>query len=98
MKRLLLSLLVIPSLVSAKSIAWMPNNSGGKIVITDDVCKGPGGKIYPNMFRIYTYSSSGETSDGCFEFEGDTVHVFWPDSKQEMRYPIESFTVFQGVK
>lgn len=95
MKALLASLLLISASVIAEPVAFMPNSSGGKIVITNDVCVGKEGKKFEGLFRIYTYSASGDTSEGCFEFEADTIRVFWPDARKEARYELASFTMYK---
>jgi hypothetical protein len=92
MKKLLIVLCFI-GLVQAKGIAWMPNQAGGKIVITDEVCKDNKGKVYPSLNKIYMYTQAGYTLDGCFYISDDTVRTTWNDGS-EMRYPLESFTLF----
>lgn len=95
-KKLLMvvTLLGVPT-AFAEPVAFMPNNSGGKIVMTNDECTGKEGKKYEGLFRIYTYSKSGDTSEGCFTFEGDTIRVFWPDAKKEARYEIGNFELYK---
>jgi hypothetical protein len=93
MKKLLTALLFVPMLAQAEAIATMPNEGGGKIVLTDEVCKHEG-KTY-NKSRAYNYTTSGHGSEGCFYIEDETVVVIWNTSSgtRQMRYPAENFTL-----
>jgi len=96
MKKLILALaLTLSASVMAEPVAFMPNNSGGKIVMTNDRCTGKNGKVYEGMWRIYTYNQEGVTTEGCFAFEGDTIRVFWPETQQERRYVLERFEMYK---
>jgi hypothetical protein len=94
MRRWLGCLLFVPILASAASIATMPNEGGGKIVLTDDVCKYEG-KTFNKLNRAYNYTTSGHSSEGCFYVEDETVVVIWNTSlgSRTMRYPLENFTL-----
>lgn len=94
MKKLLLALLCVSSVAIAEPVAYMPNNSGGRIVLTNEICTGKDGKKYDQVFRIYTYSDKGDTAEGCFIFEGDTVRVFWPSAQKESRYELKNFELY----
>jgi hypothetical protein len=85
--------------VSAAAIATMPNEGGGKIVLTDDVCKSEG-KTYSKLSRAYSYTTSGHGSEGCFYIEDETVVVIWNTSSgmKQMRYPAENFTLMKRSK
>jgi len=80
--------------VRAEAIATMPNEGGGKIVLTDEVCKYEG-KTYNKLNRAYNYTTSGHSSEGCFFIEDETVVVIWdtPSGSRRMRYPAENFTM-----
>lgn len=93
MKKLLIALCFIGS-VQAKDIAWMPNQANGKIVLTDEVCKDKKGKIYTSLNRMFFYSETGLTMDGCFYVRGEVVDSIWDDGVQ-MRYPIGSFMLYE---
>lgn len=96
MKKLLVLLCFVSSLSFAKDVAYMENAGGGKMVMTNEVCMNKERtKSYENMWRIYTYTSAGETTEGCFEFERETIHVFWPEHKKEQRWPMSSFTLYE---
>jgi hypothetical protein len=82
--------------VSAEAIATMPNEGGGKIVLTDEVCRHEG-KVYEKLSRAYNYTTSGYGSEGCFFIEDETVVVVWATSSgaKRMRYPAENFTIIK---
>ena len=82
----------MPLSLLAKGVAYIDNVAGGRIVITNEVCRDKKGEVYKDMYRAYTYTSSGDTYDGCFEFEDDTIHFYWPAAKKEQRIPIDQFT------
>jgi hypothetical protein len=96
MKKLLATLLFVPMLAQADAIATMPNEGGGKIVLTDEVCKN-GGKTYSALSRAYNYTTSGHGSEGCFFIEDETVVVIWDTAAgvRRMRYPAENFTLIK---
>jgi hypothetical protein len=93
-KKILIALLFLPLIAQAVAIATMPNRAGGKIVLTDEVCKHKG-KVYDGLKRAYNYSTEGYTTEGCFAIEDETVIVIWDDNSAtpRMRYPIENFTI-----
>lgn len=96
MKKMLVSLGLLLSVsiaVRAEVIATQPNQAGGKIVLTDEVCKDSNGRVYDKINRAYNYGSAGYTSEGCWSVEDETVIVYWIDTNQKMRYPITAFTM-----
>lgn len=97
MKKLLLALMCVSGIAMAEPVAFLPNNSDGRIVITNEQCMNKERtKTYDGMWRIYAYSGkTGDTAEGCFAFEGDTVRVFWPDTKQEKRYDLNKFELYK---
>jgi hypothetical protein len=78
----------------AATIATMPNEGGGKIVLTDEVCKHEG-RTYDKLNRAYNYTTSGYSSEGCYFVEDETVVVIWSlaSGPKRMRYPIENFSL-----
>jgi len=80
--------------VRAESIATMPNQGQGKIVLTNEACN-YGGKSYSNLTRAYNYTSEGYTTEGCFYVEDETVVVIWATTGKAttMRYPANNFTL-----
>jgi hypothetical protein len=93
LKRLLVLALLLPAIAQAGVIATSPNEGGGKIVLTDEVCKHEG-KTYKGLNRIYSYTSKGLNAEGCYGIEDDTVVVIWyTDGVEKRRYPASSFTL-----
>ena len=91
MRKLLGCLLFVPILAQDDVIATMPNEGGGLIVVTDDLCKHEG-KVYKSLNRLYSYTAQGHNSEGCYGVEDDTVVAVWA-SGNKMRYPISAFTL-----
>jgi hypothetical protein len=85
--------------VSAEAIATMPNQAGGKIVLTDEPCVHQG-KTYNGLNRAYNYGAQGYTTEGCYVVEDETVVVIWNDgtANSKMRYPAENFTLTKRRK
>ena len=93
LKHLLVLALLLPAIAQAGVIATSPNEGGGKIVLTDEVCKHEG-KTYKGLNRIYSYTSKGLNAEGCYGIEDDTVVVIWyTDGVEKRRYPASSFTL-----
>ena len=99
LKHIALVTFMLPTLVFAEAIATMPNRAGGKIVLTDEVCK-HSGKVYENLNRAYNYGTQGYTAEGCFFVEDETVVIICLDNSAEpkMRYPAENFTIINRKK
>lgn len=96
MKKLLVLLCLVSSLSYAKGVAYMENGGGGRMVMTNEKCMDKDRtKTYDGMWRIYTYNNKGDTTEGCFEFEGDTIHVWWPEHQKEQRWPLSAFTLYE---
>ena len=87
-------MMFVPTLAFAGAIATMPNQAGGKIVLTDEACVYKG-KTYNGLNRAYNYGVQGYTAEGCFVVEDETVVVIWNDgtANNKMRYPAENFTL-----
>lgn len=95
----LILFLMFATSAKAGAIASMPNEGGGKIVLTDEVCKNAG-KTYNKLSRAYNYTTSGHGSEGCFYIEDETVVVIWDTAAgvRQMRYPAENFTLIKRSK
>jgi hypothetical protein len=92
---LALLLLCLSAHASAEMIAWLGNQAGGRIVITDEVCVDPDTKKrYDALKRAYNYSSAGGTSEGCYFLEDESIVIVWVNSggRSKSRYPLENFT------
>ena len=93
MKTLLAALLLCFSTVAtAAVVASMPNQAGGKIVLTDEACI-HNGKTYQGLFKSYFYTPEGLTGDGCWRLDDETIIVVWIDSGNTKRYPLSSFSI-----
>jgi len=98
MKKMLVLLglcLSVTTAVKAEMVAWLGNQAGGRIVLTDEVCVDPVTKErYDALRRAYNYGSAGGTSEGCYLVEDESVVVIWVNSRSrdKSRYPLENFT------
>ena len=82
---------------SAEMIASLPNKAGGRIVLTDQICKDPvTDEIYSQLRRAYNYSTEGGSDEGCWLIEDETVVVVWVPrgaKRTQSRYPLQNFTI-----
>ena len=94
MKKTLVLLLLCLSVgvANAEMIASLPNEAGGKIVITDQPCVHEG-KNWPKLNRAYNYGTAGYSSEGCWAIEDEVVTIVWLDNSKTMRYPLSNFTI-----
>ena len=93
MKKLIATLLLCFSTASFGAVvASMPNQAGGKIVLTDEACV-HNGKSYPSLYKSYFYTPEGTTGDGCWRLDDETVVVVWIDSNTTRRYPAANFDI-----
>ena len=92
MRKLLLTLLLCPMVAYGAVVATMPNQAGGKIVLTDDQCT-HNGKSYPSLFKAYFYTPEGTTGDGCWRLDDETVIIVWIDNNTTRRYPAVNFDI-----
>ena len=89
------------TLANAEMIAWLGNQAGGRIVITDEVCVDPDTKKrYDQLKRAYNYGSAGGTSEGCYLVEDESIVIVWVNSngRNKSRYPLENFTFNPNYK
>lgn len=92
MKKLIATLLLCPTLSFGAVVASMPNQAGGKIVLTDEACI-HNGKNYSSLLKSYFYTPEGLNGDGCWRLDDETIVVVWIDSNTTRRYPLSSFTI-----
>lgn len=82
MKKLFLALALVSGVAQADT--WsMPNQGGGKVVLTDRECKG-----YPSLRESYAYTSEGYWS-GCWTIIDGKVHMVAGDERRV--YELKSF-------
>lgn len=92
MKKLIGVLLLCPMLAYGAVIATMPNQAGGKIVLTDEQCT-YNNKSYPSLLKAYFYTPEGITGNGCWRLDDETIVIAWIDSNTTRRYPAENFDI-----
>jgi hypothetical protein len=88
------TLFAVSSSAHSAVIASMPNQAGGKIVLTDEACVHKG-RNFPNLYKSYFYTNSGLSGDGCWTIEdgSETITVIWIDTGDTKRYPIVNFDI-----
>ena len=92
MKILVVLLLMLGvTTAQAEAIAQSPNEGGGFIVLTNQVCK-VNNKTFPELRRVYSFTQSGLTQEGCYGIEDETVVVVW-ESGNKRRYAASGFTL-----
>jgi hypothetical protein len=77
----------------AKIIGKAPNQQGGYIVLTDEVCKFKGQTHY-RLYKAYTLTEDGTSRDGCWMTNDDKtiIEVAWEDAGGQLsRYPSKLF-------
>ena len=93
MKKLLLILGALLALnANADTVASMPNNGGGKIVLTDKECQSDS-----RQFMAYTTSQSISTQFGCWFSDDSMVHISWESTGSFKSYPLENWDVNRAV-
>lgn len=67
--------------------AWsMPNQAGGKIVITDRKCPN-----FTYLSEAYTYAADGTVIKSCWAVIDGAIHVVYYNGKERV-YPISLFS------
>jgi hypothetical protein len=87
----------VSTAVKADTFATLPNQGGGKIVITDERCV-VNGRHYEKLNRAYFYTSSGTSGEGCWTTEGEVIVIVWESDDKVRRYPMENFTLAPKYK
>lgn len=97
MKKYLLGLLLAVSTV-ANAVTWeMPNQSGGRIVLTDRMCI-QNGKTYEKLNDAYAYDSNGTVISGCWFMQDNLVNIIWAKSGDHKVYSPNDFTKVNSGK
>ena len=72
---------------NAEAEAWsMPNQAGGKIVITDRKCP-----HFTYLSEAYTYAADGSVIKSCWAIIDGAVHVVYYNGSERI-YPITLFS------
>jgi hypothetical protein len=97
MKKLTLTIcLTLLSLAaSAEPIAYIKNEAGGQIIFTNETCK-LRGEPYPELQRVFSFTRSGNTIEGCYYYEARSqlVMVVWADNGKRSVFPLRNITPF----
>ena len=91
-KILVLLLLCLSAHANADTVAWMANNGGGKIILTDRNCEADS-----RQFMAYTTSNSISTQFGCWFSDDSMVHITWESTGSFKSYALENWNVNQEV-
>lgn len=88
MKKLLIALLLVSSVVKAEAIFQTKNQSGGSIVLTDEKCNNGTG------YLAYSMTPNGNTILGCYLADKLYIHIFWREGGMRSYdyngwYPVE---------
>jgi len=87
MSKLLIALLIVSSTVQAESLFETYNKAGGKIVLTDELCRDNKHKL------AYSMMDGADTLLGCWSADSSYVHIGWYDgSLRSYPYGIWNYT------
>lgn len=88
---LALAIVLLATNAQAAALAAI-NEGGGKIVITDRICR-IAGQTHEEIRHAYTFTSKGIYHSGCWGIVDGMVHVIWDTSGGIKRrvYPLDSF-------
>lgn len=93
--------LLCTSLAWAEPLAWLPNASGGKIIITSDPCTMPQLRS-KEVHKVLGYSAEGTLIHGCwgaFKYDDSFVAVIWSHSQDDLQiYPWSEFRPMNTTK
>lgn len=81
MKKLLVVLLFLTSSAHAERWFEMPNEAGGKIILTETKCTKGEGKF------VIATTPSGTNIHGCWYYFTDMVHIAWENGKSSSFSP-----------
>lgn len=72
-----------------KAVAYIPNQAGGRIVITDQPCLI--GK------QAFATDAQGDTHAGCWTYGKAYIYIKWVDVPKALPYPITMLTRMEDV-
>jgi hypothetical protein len=94
MKKLLLGLLLISSLVQAEILATAPNRANGLMYFTNTHCSGKG--EYWKV--IYSTFNGGSTTFGCWIYDSGMIHILWSETGNTIVIPASELTLMNRDK
>ena len=78
----------------ATAATWqLPNQAGGQIVLTDQVCLRRGFDV---LLQAYVYAEDGSAEVGRWAILGGLVHVSWSNASRSI-YPMDGFVAKPGT-
>lgn len=83
--------------VAAGDFAWLKNEGGGKIIITEEPCPIKDTPKYAQ--KALGYDSKGNMMMGCwgrFKHDDSKILIYWQDSDKTKLYDIGDFTYEVG--
>lgn len=75
MKKFILAFALVCGSAHADKWFEMPNNAGGKIILTTHECASGKGKM------VIATTPEGDNYNGCWYYFADMVHVVWDNGK-----------------
>lgn len=80
---------------NARDVAYMRNNAGGNIVLTNEQCEA-GGKTFDDLRRAYANTDTGVSVEGCYYIGRDKlIHAVFQDAKERVYFP-KDFTIIRS--
>lgn len=89
MRKLLATLLLVPTLASAQ-VLYLNNKGGGEIVLTTRDCVHQG-KKYDNVKHAYSWTPEIGKLDGCWTVVDGNVHMIYFADGSIRVYPLDNF-------
>ena len=83
MRKLLLTLVLVPCLVWGEEWLEAGNKDGGRIMLFTNKCSDK----YPSLRMMMTSTGTGQTFRGCWAYFSDKVHVTYDDGTSYMYDP-----------
>lgn len=78
MKKLILLMVLFSTAACAEPVAYCYNEGGGKIVLTNEVCRTKEGSTKAGLIAYSTFvSAQAETLTGCWVSDSLSIHILW---------------------
>lgn len=84
-----LAVLLLTPVAGLAQVFYMPNQSGGEIVLTTRPCIYQG-KTYEGLREAYTWSTQTTKIEGCWAVRDGNIEVIYQNGKS-MIYKIDDF-------